>query len=96
MWDSLPSAFTLILIAIMSTVVTVVVLIPIQQLTPRAGGGGSKGKGTDDPIRFLPVLPLKRSKPEWHDNPPSFILSTKSEDEQQGAIDLVRELTARE
>ncbi|KAL3855114.1 hypothetical protein ACJMK2_014343, partial [Sinanodonta woodiana] len=68
------------------------------QPSPRAAGGGSKGKGTSDPIHFLPVLPSKRSKPAWQQNPPSFILSGKSTEngDQDNGIDLVGELTARE
>ncbi|XP_076459412.1 dynein axonemal heavy chain 7-like [Babylonia areolata] len=67
------------------------------KLTPRLGGKGpSKGKGTSDPIRFLPVLPSKRSKPEWQDNPPSFILSAQMDEEQPTSIDLIGELSARD
>ncbi|KAK7506434.1 hypothetical protein BaRGS_00002546, partial [Batillaria attramentaria] len=65
------------------------------ELTPQQGGP-SKGKGTDDPIRFLPVLPSKRSKPEWQDNPPSFVLSGRADTEQPNTIDLIGELTARD
>ncbi|XP_067686354.1 dynein axonemal heavy chain 7-like [Haliotis asinina] len=64
------------------------------QPSPRAAGG-SKGKGTDDPIRFLPVLPSKRSKPAWQSNPPPFFLSGRPDDEER-PIDLVGELTARD
>ena len=72
------------------------IYICVQQ-TPRLGGAsGSKGKGTDDPIRFLPVLPSKRSKPSWEENPPSFILSGQVDKEQPDIIDLIGELTASE
>ncbi|XP_070188303.1 dynein axonemal heavy chain 7-like isoform X3 [Littorina saxatilis] len=68
-----------------------------DQHTPRLGGAGpSKGKGTDDPIRFLPVLPSKRSKPSWQDAPPSFILSGQVDEEPPNAIDLIGELTAKD
>ncbi|XP_052236951.1 dynein axonemal heavy chain 7-like isoform X2 [Dreissena polymorpha] len=66
------------------------------QPSPR-GNGGSKGKGTNDPIRFLPVLPSKRTKPTWEQNPPSFVLSGKiPEDDGKDHIDLIGELTARD
>ncbi|XP_052080869.1 dynein axonemal heavy chain 7-like isoform X1 [Mytilus californianus] len=68
----------------------------IQELTPGRNGRGSKGKGTDDPIRFLPVLPSKRSKPAWQQNPPTFELSGKIVEEETNGIDLVGELTARD
>lgn len=64
------------------------------QLTPRRANGRSKGKGTDDPIRFLPVLPSKRSKPVWQHNQPNFELSGKILGEDKNGIDLVGELTA--
>lgn len=66
------------------------------QPSPRNGkGGGSKGKGTSDPIKFLPVLPSKRSKPSWQHNQPLFELSGKVvDDEPSHSIDLVGELTA--
>ena len=65
----------------------------ILQLTPR---GGSRGKGTNDPIKFLPVPPAKRAKPTWQQNAPTFMLSGKPEDYQNGSggIDLITELTA--
>lgn len=63
-------------------------------MTPGRSGRGSKGKGTDDPIRFLPVLPSKRSKPAWQQNPPTFELSGKIVEEESNGIDLVGELTA--
>ncbi|WAR10683.1 DYH7-like protein [Mya arenaria] len=54
-------------------------------------------QGTNDPIRFLPVLPSKRSKPAWEQNPPSFVLSGKvPEDDGKDHIDLIGELTARD
>ena len=59
--------------------------------------GGSKGKGTNDPLKFLPVPPSKRSKPSWQVNPPSFLLSGKVEDgmlQDGNGIDLITELTA--
>nr|XP_022323965.1 dynein heavy chain 7, axonemal-like isoform X6 [Crassostrea virginica] len=65
-------------------------------LTPRRGNGRSKGKGTNDPIRFLPVLPSKRSKPVWQQNQPNFELSGKILGDDKNGIDLVGELTARE
>ena len=67
---------------------------PYLQPTPRPGG--SKGKGTNDPVHFLPTLPSKRQKPAWQVNPPTFMLSTKPEEEQDkvNGIDLVSELTA--
>jgi hypothetical protein len=64
-------------------------------LTPGRRGRGSKGKGTDDPIRFLPVLPSKRTKPAWQQNQPTFELSGKIVEEESNGIDLVGELTAR-
>lgn len=64
------------------------------QLTPRRGNGRSKGKGTNDPIRFLPVLPSKRSKPVWQQNQPNFELSGKILGDDKNGIDLVGELTA--
>ncbi|XP_060067000.1 dynein axonemal heavy chain 7-like [Ylistrum balloti] len=66
------------------------------QGSPRNGGGGSKGKGTNDPIRFLPVLPSKRSKPSWQQSQPLFELSGKPVEEDKNGIDLVGELTSRE
>ena len=68
-----------------------------MQLNGRGAGppGRSKGKGTDDPIRFLPVLPSKRTKPAWQQNPPTFELSGKIlNDDDKNGIDLVGELTA--
>lgn len=65
-----------------------------SQLTPRRANGRSKGKGTDDPIRFLPVLPSKRSKPVWQQNQPNFELSGKILGDDKNGIDLVGELTA--
>ncbi|CAH1790213.1 unnamed protein product [Owenia fusiformis] len=63
--------------------------------SPRAGG--SRGKGTSDPIKFLPTLPAKRSKPQWQSNPPSFFLNGKpSEDKDKNGIDLIGELTSRD
>lgn len=59
-----------------------------------ATGGGSKGKRTEDPVKMLPVLPAKRSKPEWITNPPSFVLNGKQEPQDDNQIDLVYELTA--
>ena len=65
-----------------------------MQPTPR----GSKGKGTNDPIKFLPVLPSKRAKPAWQQNPPTFLLTGRSDEDGAGpdrnGIDLVAELTA--
>ncbi|XP_064598423.1 dynein axonemal heavy chain 7-like [Liolophura sinensis] len=68
------------------------------QYTPRnVSKTGSKGKGTDDPVRFLPVLPSKRSKPAWQMNPPTFMLTGKPlEDDKKDDIDLVAELIAKE
>ncbi|XP_033728888.1 dynein heavy chain 7, axonemal-like [Pecten maximus] len=66
------------------------------QASPRNGAGGSKGKGTNDPIRFLPVLPSKRSKPSWQQSQPLFELSGKPVEEDKNGIDLVGELTSRE
>ena len=69
-------------------------IFDLFQPTPR----GSKGKGTNDPVKFLPVLPSKRSKPAWQQNPPSFMLT--GQPDQDGAtndrngIDLIAELTA--
>lgn len=65
-----------------------------SQLTPGKANGRSKGKGTDDPIRFLPVLPSKRSKPVWQQNQPNFELSGKILGDDKNGIDLVGELTA--
>lgn len=65
-----------------------------SQLTPGRANGRSKGKGTDDPIRFLPVLPSKRSKPVWQQNQPNFELSGKILGDDKNGIDLVGELTA--
>lgn len=70
------------------------IIYPFFQPSPRLNGG-SKGKGTNDPIRFLPVLPSKRTKPAWDQNPPSFVLSGKiPEEDGKDHIDLVGELTA--
>ena len=52
----------------------------------------NRGKGANDQLHFLPVLPSKRSKPEWQDNPPSFILSGHAAEEQTDTIDLAGEL----
>ena len=58
---------------------------------------GNKNKTTNDPIKFLPVLPSKRAKPAWQVNPPNFFLSGNADDNAQrdNGIDLVAELTAR-
>ncbi|XP_076451419.1 dynein axonemal heavy chain 7-like [Babylonia areolata] len=69
----------------------------IHQAPPRLGGAPrNKGKGTNEPIRFLPVLPSKRSKPEWQDNPPSFLLSGQADEEEPNTIDLIGELTSKD
>ena len=61
------------------------------QPTPR----GSKGKLTNDPIKFLPVLPEIRTKPAWQVNQPTFMLSGKLDDSQEkNGFDVVHELTA--
>ena len=61
------------------------------------GHVSSKGKGTTDPVKFLPVLPSKRQKPAWQVNPPSFFLNGNLDDHdrQDNGIDMVAELTAR-
>lgn len=64
------------------------------QVTPR---GGSRGKGTSDPTKFLPVPPATRSKPVWQQNPPTFQLTGKPEPVlNENDIDLVSELTAKD
>lgn len=64
------------------------------QLTPLR----TKGKGTNDPLKNLPQLPLERSKPVWQQNPPTFKLTAQSETEGEDkhGIDLIAELTASE
>ena len=62
-----------------------------MKVTPRGG----KGKSSNDPVKFLPVMPTKRSKPAWQTNPPAFLLSGKpGEDHDKNGIDLIAELTA--
>ncbi|XP_074662516.1 dynein axonemal heavy chain 7-like [Tubulanus polymorphus] len=70
----------------------------MADVQPSPRPGGSKGKANDDPTRFLPVLPTKRSKPQWQQNPPSFILTGRQaqNDDDKNGIDLVSELTARD
>ncbi|GFR59444.1 dynein heavy chain 7, axonemal [Elysia marginata] len=58
--------------------------------------GASKGKGTIEPIKFLPVLPAKRAKPAWQVNQPTFMLTKQSLEDESNGIDLITELTARE
>ncbi|XP_006814570.1 dynein axonemal heavy chain 7-like [Saccoglossus kowalevskii] len=58
---------------------------------------GNKGKNPDNPASFLPTLPEKRTKPTWQANPPSFILSGKSpEDEVIEELNVATQLTSRE
>ena len=59
--------------------------------------GSSKGKGTENPIKFLPVLPDTRSKPQWQESKPNFLLSstpTGPQQDDKNNIDLITELTA--
>ncbi|XP_059164025.1 dynein axonemal heavy chain 7-like isoform X1 [Physella acuta] len=55
--------------------------------------GPSKGKATDEPIRFLPALPTSRGKPAWQINQPTFMLSSRNNDETPERIDFIGEIT---
>ena len=64
----------------------------------RQRASGSKGKGTSDPIKFLPTLPSKRTKPTWQTNPPNFLLNGGPAEEDHAELhtfDIATDLTAR-
>lgn len=52
-------------------------------------------KKKSDVTHFLPTLPVKRSKPIWSQTQPLFNLSGKIDDDTEGKIDFIKELSPR-
>lgn len=58
----------------------------------------SRGKGVKPEVRaFLPALPQHRNKPAWQQNPPTFLLSSKTQDDgKEPTIDFIGEITGKD
>lgn len=56
--------------------------------------GEKKGRRGPDVTKLLPTIPMKRTKPAWAQNPPSFTLDGKPKVNEDAGIELIYELTA--
>ena len=74
----------------------VVVFVGLVTQVPPALSHRKAGKYTEDPIKNLPQLPEKRSKPQWSEpkNPAQFTVDANENPTAQHSLDLIERINA--